>query len=220
MHSLRIHIADDNKGQIVRNVARFVIIHHLLLRELVINFQLADHRQAIRMLLISGLKGELTRHAIGIIEAHRKFPPDYFLLLDVFIRRQRRVHHCVGQNVERGRHAILRNIDPENGAVERGEGVDITAGILDALRDSVGCARLRSLEEHVLENVRKAGAEMFGFIDAAGATPCLHARYGCAAILLHDNRKTVGQHPFLRRDRRKGDRRRIFPRCGLQMSIS
>src|SRR5439155_24004431 len=132
----------------------------------------------------------------------------------------RRVDHGVGQNVERSRNAIFRTIDPENGAVERSEGVDLTAGVLSALRDRVGCTRLRSLEEHVLEDVRKAGAKMFGFIDAAGAAPRLHARYGCAAILLHDDRKTIGQYPFLRRDRRKRDLWRIFPRCGLQMSIS
>ena len=49
-----IDISHHDEGEIVRDVTRFVILHHLLLRELVVNFQLADHRQSIGVALIRG----------------------------------------------------------------------------------------------------------------------------------------------------------------------
>ena len=137
VHFFRIDIADDDEREIIRNVTRLVILHHLLLRELVVNFDLADHRQAIRMPLIRGGEKELARHPIGIVHAHGEFAPDHFLFLVVFLRRQSRIHHRVGQNIERGRDAVLRHIDPENRAIERRVGVDVTADVLDFLRDRI-----------------------------------------------------------------------------------
>ena len=54
MHLFRIDIADYDEGEIVRDVAGFVILHHLLLGELVIDFDFADDREAIGMHLICG----------------------------------------------------------------------------------------------------------------------------------------------------------------------
>ena len=54
MHSFCIDITDYDEGEIIRDVTRFVILHHLLLGELVVNFDVADHRKAIRMHLIRG----------------------------------------------------------------------------------------------------------------------------------------------------------------------
>ena len=89
--------------------------------------------------------------------------------------------------------AILRHIDPENSAIERSVGVDITADILNFLRNLVGRSRLRSFEKHVLENVRKAGAKMFILVDAAGRAPRLHTGHRRAAIFLHDKGQAVRQ---------------------------
>ena len=52
MHSFCIDIADYDKGEIIRDVTRFVILHHLFLDELVVNFDVADDREAIGMHLI------------------------------------------------------------------------------------------------------------------------------------------------------------------------
>ena len=55
-HFFRIHISNDDEREIVRNVARLVILHYLLLGELVIDFELADDWESIGMPLISGGK--------------------------------------------------------------------------------------------------------------------------------------------------------------------
>ena len=57
-HFFCIHISHDDECEIVRYVARLVILHHLLLSELVIDFELADDRESIRMPLISRVKKE------------------------------------------------------------------------------------------------------------------------------------------------------------------
>jgi hypothetical protein len=49
-----IDIADYDEGEIIRDVTRFVILHYLLLAELVVDFDVADHREAIGMNLIRG----------------------------------------------------------------------------------------------------------------------------------------------------------------------
>ncbi len=109
-----IHVSHHDEGQIVRHVTRFVILHHLLLRELVVNLQLADHRQPIRMTLVRGREKEQARLTIGIIQPHRELATNDLLLSGVFFRRQRGVDHRVRQNRERALHAIFRHVDPKN----------------------------------------------------------------------------------------------------------
>ena len=198
-HFFCIHISDYNEREIVRNVARFVILHHLLLGELVIDFELADDRESIRMPLVGGGKKKQPGHAIRIIHAHGEFAPDDFLLFLIFFRRQGRIHHGVRQNVERRGDAIFRHVDPKNRAIERCVGVDVSADVLDFLRDLIGRSGLGSLKEHVLENVGQARAQILILVDAPRGTQGLHTGHRSAAIFLHDDRQSVRQNPFLRR---------------------
>ena len=160
------------------------------------------------MSLIGGLEKQLPHHPIGIVDPHRELAPDHFLFLAVLLRRAESSSSSRRPECRARCDAFLRHIDPENGAIERSIGIDVAAHVLDFLRDRVGRSRLGSLEKHVLENVRKARAEMLVFVDAAGRAPRLHARDRRAAIFLHDDREAVRQRPFLRGDRRKTDGRR------------
>ena len=54
INRFRVDIADDDKGKIVRHVTRLVILHHLIAGELVVDIDMADHRQPIRMALKRG----------------------------------------------------------------------------------------------------------------------------------------------------------------------
>src|SRR6202022_5034716 len=101
-------------------------------------------------------------------------PPDHFLLFQILVRRQRRIHHRVGQNAERSGHALFWYVDPKDRAIEGGVGVDVTADILDFLRDGIARLRFCALEEHMLENVREPCAKSLVFFDAAGRTPGLY----------------------------------------------
>ena len=55
-HFFSIDISDHNEREIVRHGPRFVILHHLPLRQLVVNLEIADDREAIGMLLVSRCK--------------------------------------------------------------------------------------------------------------------------------------------------------------------
>ncbi len=213
-----IDISDYHEGEIVRHVTRFVILHHLLLRELVVNFEFADDRKTIGMALISGCKKQQPGHAIGIIHAHGKLAPDHFLLLLIFFRRQGGIHHRVGQNVERGRDAVLRYVDPKNRAIKRSVRINVAAYVLNFLRDLIFASCLGSLEKHVLENVGQARAKVLVFVDTPGGAPCLHTCHRRAAIFLNDDRQSARQNPFLRRARRKVYGRRRSNRRSFQIS--
>ena len=202
-HLFCIDIADNHEGEIVRHVTRFVILHHLLLRKLVVDLQLADDRKPVGMPLIRRPKKQQARHAIGIVHAHRELAPDDFLLFLVFLRRQSGIHHSVAQPLQRDADPIFRHVDPKNRPIKRGIGVDVTPDVLDALRNLIGRLRFCSFEEHVLENVGQPRAKMLVFIDASGGAPRLHARHRRAVVLLHDHGEAVWQNPFLRRARRK-----------------
>ena len=152
-HFFRINISYHHECEIVRDVPRFVILHHLLLRELIVNFELPDNRESIRMTLVSGCKKEQPGHAIRIIHAHRKFAPDDFLLFLIFCRRQGGIHRCVSQNLESGGDAIFRHVDPKNSAIERRIRVDVTPHVLNFLGDLIGPSGFRPFEQHVLENM-------------------------------------------------------------------
>ena len=193
-------------------------MHHLLLGELIIDFDLADDRKTIGVLLISGCKKKQPGHAIGIIHPHGKLSPDDFLFLLVFLWRQSGVHHCVGQNVESGGDTIFWRVDPKNRAIERRVSVDVAAYVLDFLRDLIRPPRFRSFEQHVFENVRQTRAKMLVFVDASRGAPSLHACHRRAAIFLDDDRQPVRQNPLLCRARRKGDDRRRFRRRSFEIN--
>src|SRR5438045_4590683 len=86
-HFFRVHIADNDEDEIVRYVTGLIILHHLLLRKLVINLQLADDWKSVGMPLICCTKKQQASHAIGIIHAHREPAPDGYRVYLVIVRR-------------------------------------------------------------------------------------------------------------------------------------
>ena len=187
-HFFRVHIANNHEGEIVGDVTRFVILHHLLLRKLIVDLQLADDRKPVRMPLIRRPKKEQANHAIGVIHAHRELAPDDFLLFFVFVRRQGGIHHRIAQNLEGRADAIFRHVNPEDRAIEGGIGIYITANVLNTLGNLIGRSRFRPFEQHVLENVGQSRAEVLVLIDASSGAPRLHTGYRRAVIFLHDDR--------------------------------
>ncbi len=93
------------------------------------------------MLAESGGEEGLAAHAIRVVHPHGEFAADDFLLLGELLHRQGGIHHRIGQQIERDRHALGRDIDPVDRALEGGVGIDVAAGVLDALRESAGAAR-------------------------------------------------------------------------------
>ena len=213
MYFLCVDVSHYDEREIVRNVARFVILHHLLLRKLIVDLDLPDHRKAVRMSLVSGGKKKQGSHAVGVIQTHGEFAPNHFLFFKVFLGRQSRVHHRICQNVQRSSDTVFRHIDPKNRVIERCVSVDVTANILDLLRDYIGRSCLRALKEHVFENVRQARTQMVVLIHATSGTPRLDTCHRRAVVFMHDERQPIWQDPFLRRAGWKGDNGRIVDRC-------
>ena len=209
-HFFRVHIADNDEDEIVRYVTGLIILHHLLLRKLVINLQLADDWKPVGMPLICRPKKQQASHAIGIIHAHRELAPDDFLLFVVFVRRKAGIHHRIAQHLQGRANTVFRHIDPKNCPIERSVGIDVTPDVLDALRNLICRSRVGSLKEHVLENVGQPRAKVLVFIDASSRAPRLHARHRRAVIFLHYDGQPVWQNPFLRRAQRKRDQSRRF----------
>ena len=128
-----IDIADHDKGQVIWNVAGFVVVKHILAGELIIDVEIPDHRMAVRAFFENGIEHELGALAAGIIKSHGKLAADDFLFFRVFGFRQGRILHRIGQDFDSFRGSIRRCINPVNRAVERGVGIDVAATVLDLL---------------------------------------------------------------------------------------
>ncbi len=178
MHGIGIDIADHDEEHIVRHVTALVVGHHFIALQAVEDVEIADDRMPAGMFAESGGEERLAAHAIRVVHAHGEFAADDLLFLGVFLHGQGGIHHRIGQQIERDRHAFGRDIDPVNRPLEGGVGIDVAAGILDALGKGAGAAGRRPLEQHVLEEMRQPGAEMRILMDAAGFDPGLHAATG------------------------------------------
>ena len=95
-----------------------IVPHDIFMSELVKNLQVADNGKSVGMPLIGIGKKKMANHSIGIVKTHRKLAADNLLLLNVFVRRQGRIHHRITQNFHRSRHPGLWHIDPVNGPIE------------------------------------------------------------------------------------------------------
>lgn len=213
-----VDVADHDEEHVVRDVAGFVVGHDFVAAEGVEDVEVADDWMAIRMLAEGGGEERLAGDAVRVVVAHGELAADDLLLLDVFVGRERGVHHGVGEEVERGGDALRRDVDPVNGAVEGGVGIDVAAGGLDALGKLARAAGGRAFEKHVLEQMRDAGAEVAVLVDAAGFDPDLHARHGRAAVLLDDDAEAVRQRGGGGGDGGESERGSgICGRCGVEM---
>ena len=90
--SLGIHVADDDEEHVVRDVARLVVGHHSSRWSAVEDIEMADDRVPVRMLAIRRGEKRWPAHAVRVVITHRELAPDDLLFLDVFLRRQRRIH--------------------------------------------------------------------------------------------------------------------------------
>ena len=148
--------------------------------------------------------GGQVRRLVGVhqdlVEDHRA------LCLDV-VGAQRRRPHDVAQDVEAERQVVREEAHVEGRVLLRGEGVAVTAHLVELLGDRRCRAPWRPLEEEVLQEVRRAG-ELAGLVTRAGADPVGDRNRA-------DIRHGLGdQADAARQDRRLDQRRRERPREG------
>ena len=152
---------------------------------------IADDRETIRTLGVSGFKQPPARAPTRIVMAHIHLAADDIHLLAQLIGGQCGVHHDVAKNVDGDLRARVRHVDVIDRAVEGCVGVHVTAFILHLFVDDARRAIRGALEEHVFEDVRQSRAEPFAFVDAARRAPRLRGDDWRVVILAHDDGQAV-----------------------------
>ena len=140
---------------------------------------------------VGGAEKEFAQDLVGIVIPHRDLAADHVALVFEFILGEGGVADHVTEDFETGHRAARGCVDPVDGAVEGGVGVDVAALGLHRLRDLVRIAAARAFEKHVLEEMRDTRAEPVTLVDAARATPALQAHDRCRGILAHEDLEAV-----------------------------
>ena len=182
---MRIHVAGDGDDEIVRAIVPVEEAEQVFARGLQEHFLIADHRMSIWMNTERGVPEQLAEFAAGIVAAHGHFLQDDDLLAFPFVFRKRRVHDGIAENLEPHFPVGCRQDNMEDGAIEGGVGVDASAGGIELPGDFACAAGGRALEDHVLDIMGEAGAEVLVFMNGAGAEPELDGGDGGRRILLH-----------------------------------
>ena len=189
----QINVADNDDHEIVRHVACAVIVEKIVARDGRKHIAMADDRLTEGMFAKGGGKERVPQPVVRVVARHRDLAEDDLALLRNLGGRQRRMEHGVGEHVDRDGGMLARKINVVNGAVERRVGVDVAAVGLHGRRNFPTGAARRALEQHVLDKVRKARAEIFSLVDTAGLDPHLHRCERRRAIGFKDQREAVGQ---------------------------
>jgi hypothetical protein len=100
--------------------------------------------------------------------------------------------HAVGLQPERQRELVRRHRLVVVGAVEPGGAVERAAGPLHELEVLVGLDVRGALEEHVLEQVREAGASL-ALVRRADVVPQVHRDDRRGVILREHDQQAVGE---------------------------
>ena len=108
------------------------------------------------MVLPEILGKDLVHQVVGIVLVHLDlFENDASLAHDVFIVEDW-VQHQVGENVECSRNMLIEYFEVEADGLFAGERVEVAADRIHFARNAFCGARLRSLEDHVFDEVRDA----------------------------------------------------------------
>ncbi len=110
-----------------------VIGEDVLALEVVENGRITDDGIAIRAARVGGFEKAPAGAPGWIIRVHVHLPQDDLFFLFKFVLRERRMLADIAENVDGGARAGIGDIDVIHGAIKRGVGVHVAAGILDLL---------------------------------------------------------------------------------------
>jgi hypothetical protein len=95
-------------------------------------------------------------HLIGRIVVHLDLFEHDFLFFREFRRGEDRVQEHIGEHVDRERNVMVDHLSVIAGRFLIGKGVEVTTHPIHRLRDLARAPPLRSLEEHVFDQMRDA----------------------------------------------------------------
>ncbi len=153
----------------------------------------ADDRMAARVELEGGGEEQAGGGVVRIIEAHVDLAADDVLFLLEFTLRDDREEHQAAEAFEKDRQRVGRPVDEIHGAVKAGVGVPMSASGLHGIGELIGIVIAGALEDHVLEEMRDAGAEVAVLVHRAGFHPELGGNHRRGGIRIKDQGEAVGQ---------------------------
>ncbi len=155
---LVLEIADGRDDQIARRVSVSEVVAKPPLSKRLDGLLRAEDRAAERMILPESLREDFVDEIVRRVLHHLDlFEDDFLLALDV-LGVERRIPDDIGEDVERQRQVLVEHLDVIAGVFLGGKRVELPADRVDSLRDILGRARARSLEQHVLHEMRNAAA--------------------------------------------------------------
>ncbi len=116
----------------------------------------AQHFASERVVGEQCRREQLVHDVVGRVVAHADLFEDDLPLGFHVGGTERGLPEHVGEDVERGFELRIGNAHVEHGLLVRRERVHLAANRLDGLGDLTGAARLRALEEQMLEKVARA----------------------------------------------------------------
>ena len=151
-----------------------------------------DDGPAVGVGVEGGLEQPLGRHPIRIVAPLLDLlEHDLPLALELF-GIEGRVLQGIGQDVEARLEEAAGEHEVIGGLVVAGPGVDLAPGPLDLLGDVADAPALRSLEHHVLAQVRDAG-QILGLVGRADLHPGLEGHDRGGMVFLEDDLEPVGE---------------------------
>ncbi len=108
------------------------------------------------MVLPEILRENLVHQVVGIVLVHLDLFEDYPALAHDVIVVEDRIQHQVGENIERCGDMLIENLEVEADGLFAGERVQVAADRVHLARNALGGSRLRSLEDHVFDEMRDA----------------------------------------------------------------
>ena len=188
-----LDVADRRDDQVRRAVDAREIAAEPILRQRFDRFLRAENRPAERMTLPEALGEQLVDQVVRRVLDHLDlFEDDLLLALDV-VRAERRVHDDVGEDVDGERQMLVEHLDVVARVLLRRERVHLTADRVDRLRDVLGAAGGRPLEEHVLDKVGDA-ALLLRLVARAAREPDADADGAHVRHPLRKETETIREH--------------------------
>ena len=181
-----VHITDHNKAKVIRDVAALVILEHIFPGQLVVNVEVADDRLLEGAAVVGCAEKEKRCGAVGIVISHGKLTSDHFLFPVILLFGECGIHHHVSEDIDGLGGTLGRHVDPVDGAVVGGIGVDVPPLVLNLTGNDSGCSGRGSLEKHVLEDVGETCTQEFPLMDGSRVAPGLDTGDGRTVIFLHN----------------------------------
>ena len=204
---LRIDIARDDQGCVVRGVPEAVPVAQILDACLLQIAGPADHRDAVGGGDVSDGVEAFEGQGLGVVVgAGTALLLDDLQFFGELLRLQGEIAHALGLELEGDLQTVVRERLEIGGVVTPGEGVLLPAVLRDDARELARGEPLGTLEHHVLEQVRHAGDPAV-LVTRSHLVPDLRDEDRGASVRFDQHLEAVVECPFidgLGRRQRKG----------------